>query len=56
MFINGLQTSNSPRKIDHQECTISENDIVVLDVIFKKYFQESLLEDGICENCSSGSS
>ena len=33
-----------------------ENDTVVLDVIFQNYFQESLLEDVTCENCSLGSS
>ena len=43
MFLEGLPTSDSPRKIDHPKCTISENDTVVLDVIFQNYFQESLL-------------
>ena len=40
----------------HPKCTILANDTVVLDVIFQNYFQESLLENVICENCSSGSS
>ena len=53
MSLDGLYTSNSPRQTDHLECTILENQTVVLDVIFKNYFQESLLEDVICENCSS---
>ena len=42
--------------MDHPKCTILENDTAVLDIIFQNYFQESLLEDVICENCSSGSS
>ena len=56
MSLDGLHTSNSPRQINHPKCTILENDIVVLDVIFQNYFKESLLKDIICENCSSGSS
>ena len=30
-----------------------ETDTIVLNVIFHNYFQEYLLEDVICENCSS---
>ena len=56
MSLERLPTSNSPRKIDHPKCTILANDTVVFDFIFHNYFQESLLEDVICENCSSGSS
>ena len=56
MSLDGLHTSNLPRQIDHPKFTILANDTVVLDVIFQNYFQESLLEDVICENCSSGSS
>ena len=56
MSLDGLHTSNSPKKIDHTKCTILANDTVVFDVIFHNYFQESLLEDVICGNCSSGSS
>ena len=56
MSLDGLHDSNSPRQIDHPKCTILANDTVVLDVIFHNYFQELLLEDVICENCSSGSS
>ena len=55
MSLDGLQTSNLPRQIDHPKCTILENDTVVLDVIFHNYFQKSLLEDVICEIFSSGS-
>ena len=56
MSIDGLHTSNSPRQVDHPRCIIMANDTVVLDVIFQNYFQESLLKDVVCENCSSGSS
>ena len=56
MSLDGIHTSILPRQVDHPRCTILANDTVVLDVIFQKYFQESLLEDIICENCSSGSS
>ena len=34
MSIDGLHTSNSPRKIYNPKCTILANDSVVLDVIF----------------------
>ena len=56
MSLDGLHTSNSARKIDNPKCTTLENETVVLDVIFKNYFQESLLEDVICELFSSVSS
>ena len=56
MFLDGLHPSIMPRKIDHPKCKISENYTVVLDAIFQNYFQESLLEDVICENCSLCSS
>ena len=56
MSLDGLHTSNSPRQIDHPKCTILEKDTIVLDDIFHNYSKESLFEDVICENCSSGSS
>ena len=56
MSLDRLHTSNLPGKIDHPKCAILANDTVVLDVIFQNYFQESLLEDVICEFFSSGSS
>ena len=56
MSLEGLPTFNSPRKIYHPKCTILANDTVILDVIFQNYFHESLLEDVICENFSSGGS
>ena len=49
-----LRTYNSPRQIDHPKCTILVNETVVLDVTFQNYFQESLWEDGLFENCLSG--
>ena len=55
MSLDGVNTSNQPRQIDHPKFTILDNDTVVLDVIFQNYLQESFLEDFICENCSAGS-
>ena len=54
MYLDGLHNSNSPRQIDHPKCTILEN-YTVFYIIFHNYFQESLLQYVICENCSSGS-
>ena len=51
-----LHTSNLPRQIYHPKCSTLENDTFVFDLIFQNYFQGSMLEDFICENCSSGSS
>ena len=56
MSIDGLHTSNSPRQIDNPKCTILAKNNIVLDDIFQNYFKESLFEDIICEDCSSGSS
>ena len=56
MSLDGLHIFNLPRQIYQSKLTILANDTVVLDVIFQNYFQESLLEDFICENCSSGRS
>ena len=53
MSLDGLHTSNMSRQIDHPKCTILENDTVLLDAIFQDYFQESFLEDVICEKNSS---
>ena len=49
MYLDGLHTLNSPRKMDHPKCTILANDTVVLNVTFQNYFQVSLLEDVICD-------
>ena len=56
MFLEGLPTSNFPRKIDHPKCTILKKDTVVLDVTIQKNFKGSFVYDVICENCSSGGS
>ena len=56
MCLDGLHTYNSLRQIYHPKCKILEKDTIVLDVIFRNYFQESLFGDVICENCSSGGS
>ena len=42
-------------KLITQNVQYLAKDAAVLHVIFQNYFQESLLEDVICENCSSGS-
>ena len=56
MSLDGLHTSNLPRQIDNPKWIFLEIDTIVLNVIFQNYFQESLLEDVICGNFSSGSS
>ena len=56
MSLDGLHTSNSPRKTYHPKCTILATDTIFLDEIIQIYFKESLFEDVIGENCSSGSS
>ena len=56
MSIDGFHTSNSSRQIFHLKCAILANNTIVLDVIFKNYFQESVFEDVIYINFSSGSS
>ena len=53
MFLEGLPTSNTSRQIDHPKYTSIKNGTVVLDQIFHNYFNDSLLHDVICENCSS---
>ena len=53
MFLEGIPTSNEYRPIDHQNFTIIKKGTVVLDEIFQKYFDNSLLHDVLCDNCSS---
>ena len=48
MYLDVLQTSNFPRKIDYPKFTILEKDTVGLDEKLSIYFQESLFEDVIC--------
>ena len=55
MSLDALHTFKLPRQIYHPKCTILTNDTVVLGVLFHNYFQESLLEDVMSENWSSGS-
>ena len=54
--LNGLNSSNIPRQIDHPKYTTLATDTINLDDIFKYYFKGSLFEDVICENYSSVSS
>ena len=53
MFLEELPTSNSSRQIDHQKYTSIKKGAVVLGLILQNYFNDSLLHDVICENCSS---
>ena len=53
MFLEGLPTSNLSRKIDHPKYTSLKKGTAVLDQILQNYFNDSLLHDVICENCSS---
>ena len=53
MFVDGLPTSNLSRQIDHTKYTSLTKGTVVLDEMLQNYFNDSLLHDVICENCSS---
>ena len=53
MFLERLPTSNKSRQIDHTKYTSIKKGTVVLDQILHNYFNDSLLHDVICENCSS---
>ena len=53
MFLEGLPTSNKSRKIDHPKYTSIKKVTVVLYQILHNSFNDSLLHDVICENCSS---
>ena len=55
-IIEGLPTSNSPRKIDHPKCTTLTKENVVLDVMLHNYFKDLFLDYVICEMFSSGGS
>ena len=48
MSLEGLPTSDLPRKIDHPKCTILIKDTVVLGVILDKYFKDLFLYSVIC--------
>ena len=56
IILEGLPTSNSIRQIDHPKCTTLTKGTVFLDVMIQNYFKDSLLDDVICGNCSSGGS
>ena len=53
MFLEGIPTSNEYRPIDNKKYTSIKNGTVVLDEIFQNYFNDLLLHDVICDNCSS---
>ena len=53
MVLGGIPTYNEYRPIHHPTFTAIKNGTVVLDEIFQKYFDDSLLHDVICDNCSS---
>ena len=50
MFLEGIPTSNEYRLIDHLNFTAIKKGTVVLDEIFQKYFDDSLLHDVLCDN------
>ena len=56
MFLKVLPKSNLSRQIDHPRYTILTKDTVVLDVMLQNYLKDSILDNVICENCSSGGS
>ena len=53
MFLEGIPTSNEYRPIYHPNFTAIKKGTVILDEIFQKYFDDSLLHDVLCDNCSS---
>ena len=53
MFLEGIPTSNEYRPIDHTKYTSIKKGTVVLNEIFQNYFNDSLLHNMICDNCSS---
>ena len=52
MVLEGVPNSNEYRPIDHPKYTFIKKGTVVLDEIFQKYFDDSLLHDVLCDNCS----
>ena len=52
MSLDGLNSPNSPRKIDHPKYTGLSKKAIKLDEILQNYFKKTLIEDVICENCS----
>ena len=56
MSLEVLHNSNFSRQIDHPIYTTLTKDTVVLDVMLQNNFNDSFLDDVICENYSSGGS
>ena len=52
MVLEGIPTNIEYRPIHHPKFTGIKKGTVVLDEIFQKYFNDSLLHDVLCENCS----
>ena len=52
IFLEGLPTSNSSRQIDHPKYTSLKKGTIVLDHMLQNYFNDSLLHNLLCENCS----
>ena len=53
MVLEGIPTTIEYRPIHHPKFTAIKKGTVVLDEIFQKYFNDSLLHDVLCDNCSS---
>ena len=53
MFLEGLSTSNLSIQIDNQKYTSLTRGTFFLDEMLQNYFNDSLLHEVICENCSS---
>ena len=53
MILKGIPTSNEYSPIYHTKYTSIKKGTVVLDEIFQNYFNDSLLHDVICDDCSS---
>ena len=51
MSIDGLNSPNSPRKIDHPNYTSLSKKPIKFDDIFQNYSKKTLIEDLVCENC-----
>ena len=56
MFLKVIPKSNSSKKIDNPKYTTLTKDTIVLDVMLQNYLKDSILDNVICENCSSGGS
>ena len=52
MVLDGIPTNLEHRPIHYPRFTAIKKGTVVLDEIFQQYFNDSLLHDVLCENCS----